>query len=83
MFAKTRKHNRVGSSLLKIWWGNKSKLFSIQKSYSNLVMEYLPTTLFSMIKTANAKHYKLDINKSIGYAYKILEGLAYLEVDIK
>lgn len=46
-------------------------------------MEYLPTTLFSMIKTANAKHYKLDINKSIGYAYKILEGLAYLEVDIK
>ena len=46
-------------------------------------MEYLPTTLFSIIKTAKAKHCKIDIEKSIEYSYKMLEGLAYLDVLIE
>jgi hypothetical protein len=35
-------------------------------------MEYVPNTLLTIIRSANAKHNKLDINKIIIFSRKLL-----------
>ena len=60
-------------------------IYLCQKLYINLIMEYVPTTLLAIIRSSNTKNNnnnnnKLEINKIVIYAKKLLEGLAYLQV---
>ena len=72
------KHRFFPAVLREHWFGQKSFFSHIQKTYCNLVMEYIPTTLSEIIRVHEQKRQKMKNDEVVFYSQKILEGLAYL-----
>ena len=54
----------------------------MQKNYANIVMEYMPFTISQVIKEGGTKNRKVNYHDIIIYIKGMLEGLAYLDVQL-